>query len=248
MSAAAKVPTTLLPAQVTRIAMGVRYQPQYSVTDFLGTIVDRILRAKGSPFTPDYFPFSRATPSGHILLSGDDPSDRVLQINQQDTILQVPLGARDTTVIARLAQQFEAFILGPIRDITGIGNVIRYGVVLHFDNCGASMPVTPIKRFLGDDFPNTRQLSLQLIRRMSTEEALVRRDVNDYAQAIYSFDQSEDGQVNLSLDSQRMFEPALDTSEWASRPFVSFVDRSLTFIAGESARLLPGSRSLSEAS
>lgn len=45
-----------IPVPATSIAMGIRYEPQWAVSDRKGAVIDRILRSSGTPFGPSVFP------------------------------------------------------------------------------------------------------------------------------------------------------------------------------------------------
>jgi hypothetical protein len=120
----------MVPAEILRLAFGVRYGPHLKVIDRAGAIVDEILRADGSPFGPETFPFNESSPVQYRLFNPE--TDSYLLINSQDTILQMPLETHDANQVNDAAREFEEYALEPLRKIGGVNRIVRYGIALHF--------------------------------------------------------------------------------------------------------------------
>ena len=95
----------MLPAELARIAFGVRYDPQLKLLDRIGTVMDEILKAEGTPFGAEQFPLSEIVPMQYRLLNTEENSE--LLINSQDTILQMPLRTRDAARVIELGRVFK---------------------------------------------------------------------------------------------------------------------------------------------
>jgi hypothetical protein len=225
-------PSRMIPAEIQRIAFGVRYEPQLKLLDKFGTLTDEILRAEDTPFGPDIFPLSAAEPLQFRLLNPDKEYE--LQINSQDTILQMRLNTRNASRIDVLAEEFDEYVLNPLREIGGVKNIARYGVLFHFkETYASSLKNPPIARYISSDFSNANSLSMRFSRRLPVEAALAMKRIEDYRNAIYVVDQSDSGEVRISIDYQEYFQPLLDIRDWKERPFSAFVNRGTEYVEGE---------------
>ena len=227
----------MAPAELYRIAFGVRYEPQLKLLDRVGSVMDEVLRQDDTPFGPERFPVSETLPMQFRLLNQDNNSE--LLINAQDTILQMPLETRDASLVNDLGKDFDEYVLRPLRKIGGVKNILRYGVLFRFkETKAAALENPPISHYLSSDFPKANTLFMHFSRRLPAGEALVKKRVDDYRNVNYSIEQSETGTVGFSIDYQDYFQPMLDASEWDERPFSAFVDRGTGFVEAECQRWL----------
>jgi hypothetical protein len=229
-----EVALALAPVPVARVALGVRYEVRWSVADRLGAIVDRILRQGGTPFTPEMFPRTIREESSQTILNPETQDS--LRITQQDTILDQHLDTRDLTAVTDLGEQFDRYVLTPLREVADVRDIIRYGMLFRLAECQASLGESPVQRFLGNDFENVRALTMRFERRLPAMEAFVRKGVNDFRNVFYVLDQAADGEVNLAMDYQHYFAPPLGADEWNKRPFSSFVGHGVDFARNEFMR------------
>ena len=224
----------LSPVKISRLAFGVRYEPQFGILNHVGEIVDTILRAEGSPFDGDVFPQTSTEVSGYTLVNPE--RKLALQINQQDTILHWRLDSRNLDDIVTLAGQFQDYILGPLRKHAQIAAVVRHGCLFQLDRLNTNtLSKAPISRYLASEFGSGHitTLNMQFIRRLPSWEALAKKNVEDYRNVIYGIQESEEGKVQLSVDYQEYFKPLLNSSDWGKHPFGQFVERSVSFLEGD---------------
>ena len=90
-----------------------------------------------------------------------------------------------------------------------------------------------MKHYLHNDFDSANSLKLRFTRRLPVDEALAKKNVNDYRQAIYTVAQSEEAKVNINIDFQYYFDPALTDPKWAKDDFVKFSERGIVYLEGE---------------
>jgi len=224
-------PAGLVPIPIEGIAFGVRYQPRYEVMDRIGTIVDRILRSRGTPFGSKTFPLIKREPGEHALWNPDTGNE--LRLTERDAILQMKIDSRKTPDIQNLAEHYVTFVLDTLRDVSNLSLIVRYGVLFRLQECHASLKETPAEHFIQPDFPDTRSLSLRFTRRLPVMEALHRKGVNDYRNIIYTVKQTEEGEVTISVDYQEYFSPELGTKEWSQKPFTKFVGDGIRYFVSE---------------
>ena len=216
---------------IRRLVFGVRYESQFAVFDRMGSVLDSVLRAKGTPFGPDIFPLSQMVPYEYIL--SDQESGRRLRMTQSDAILEWPVKTGNLKTVQEVADHFEVFVLAPLRNI-GVGGILRYGALLEVKKAAASSYRNPpINRYLSPEFKNANSLAIRFSKRLSSEEALAKKEVKDFRNVIYTLEQSEEGEVSVSLDYQEYFQPLLDREDWSKRPFSKFVGRGIGYFEGE---------------
>jgi hypothetical protein len=224
--------TQLAPAEIQQLAFGVRYNTQFKLLDRIGAVIEEILQADGTPFGPERFTLSDSAIYQYRLMNKE--GDNSLTINTQDTILQLPMKTKNESQVDEWASDFQEYVLGPLRKIGGVRNIVRYGVLLRFKEEEAnSFENPPIKRYLSAEFPSANSLAMHFSRRLAMDEALVKKRVNDFRNAIYSVVQVESGDVQVSIDYQQYFQPALDAREWDDRPFTEFVREGTRYVHGE---------------
>jgi hypothetical protein len=221
----------LAPAEIHQLAFGVRYEPQFKVMDHIGTVIDEILRADGTPFGQDTFPLTDQTPQQYRLIS--DQTNSWLLISAQDTVLQIEVNTKNESRVDELASGFQDYVLRLLRKV-GVKNIVRYGVMFRFQEEDMKLfQNPPIKRFLSPELPNANAMVMHFTRRLPVEEALAKKRVNDFRNAIYSVRQSESGKVQFSIDYQEYFDPLLDAADWDARPFPRFVGQGTEYVHGE---------------
>jgi hypothetical protein len=226
----------LVPVPISRVAFGIRYEPHYGLLDTIGSVVDAVLRERGSPFNPDTFPHSSATPHEHALLN--EETDNYLRINHSDTILSFAVDTRNLSRVRELAHDFNDYVVVPLRKIAHLRSIVRTGLIVTLTNAREVFKTTPITHYLAADFPNATTMTMKFSRRLPSEEAMVKKRVNDFRNVIYFVNESEKGDVTVTIDYQEYYSPPLDAGEWDDRPFPKFVDRGLNYFEGEFQRWL----------
>ena len=222
--------TEISPLEIERIALGVRFEPRFEIFDNVGKTVDSVLRSAGTPFGPSVFPQSQSTPTKHHLTNED--SENSLRFSHQDAILDFTVNTRNIESIEKLAAGYEDFVLAPLRD-AGLRGIQRYGILFRLAECGTLLHESPVRHYLGEDFDSANSLQLRFTRRLPVMEAVAKKDINDFKNAIYSVEQTDEGSVSIQVDYQEYFDPVLDASAWKSKPYGKFADRGVVYLLGE---------------
>jgi len=215
------------PLLMKSIVIAIRYEPQYRVRDYMGSLVDAILHAASSPFNPTVFPLTEANPVGQDLFHPQMINN--LKINQQDTLLEFQLGTKNLDTVLKLGKDFQTYVLDPLHKICGVSRIVRYGLVIRFDEKTTGNLQPPTVRYKDPDLPDPKDFGVRFSHRLPTQEGYFRKNVNDYRNIIYTLFENAKGQIGLSLDYQEYFTPMLEASEWTSRPFSSFVEEALHY-------------------
>jgi hypothetical protein len=227
----------LAPVAIAEVAFGVRYEPQFKVFDYLGELLDEVLRADGTPFGPDVFSQSQTDGNERLLVSPE--KKRFLRLNQQDTILVWELDTRKLDDVLALAKDFHEYVLTPLRKGTDVSSIQRYGMMLRLKKLtGLKNP--PLARYLSQDFTTSSltTLAMHFTRRLPAHEALWRKNVDDFRNVIYIVEEAEKGETQFSVDYQEYFKPPLDRTDWNKRPFTDFSEQALNYFEQEVSKWL----------
>ncbi len=144
----------LAPTTISKLAFGVRYESQYALLDRISSVVDTILRTSGTPFGPERFPFSQADVNTSVLT---DFEDNALRISQQDAILQLKIDTRNLDRVYEFGEHFDRFVLRPLREISKLSGIQRYGIVLTMGEI-KGLSERPIRHYLSSEFPEANSL------------------------------------------------------------------------------------------
>lgn len=221
----------LSPVPLDQIAFGIRFSPRYEMLDNLGNVIDRILRSDGSPFNEKVFPYSDRDLRQHSLINPDTNDE--IRLTDSDIILQKTIETREMSEVERVAKDYENYILNHINSVVKLKNIIRYGVLFRLDECSNVIKEPPAEHFLKQDFNDVNSLSLRFTRRLPVEEALARRDVDDYRNIIFTVKQTEEGKIQIWVDYQEFYIPLLGNREFNDKPFSKFVSRGIHYFYGE---------------
>ena len=222
------------PVPIESIVFGLRYEPKYAIMDQVGSVIDAVLREEYTPFGPKTFPLCQSSSMEHKLYNTDTHDS--LRITQSDTILQLGIASRDFSRINARADDFDKFIIEPLKEDCRLNHIERFGFVCRLAECGADMKTQPIVHYLQQDFPSARNLTMRFTRRLPSTDAVVKKAVGDYRNAIYTLEQDEEGNVRVSIDYQEYFKPSLDSDDWKKKSFPDFISRGLEYFDGEFGR------------
>jgi hypothetical protein len=220
------------PVAIARMAFGVRYEPQFKVFDYLGELIDAILRANGTPFGPEVFPQTQTDGNERILVNPE--KGHILRLNQQDTTLLWNIETRSLDDVLSLATDFHNYVLAPLRRDSGVSNILRYGMMFGLKQLTA-LKNPPLARYLANDFSasSLTSLAMRFTRRLPSHEAMFRKHVDDFRNVIYVVEESEKGEVQTSVDYQEHFKPMLDEGDWNKRPFPTFAGQGLDYFESD---------------
>lgn len=218
---------------IKRVALGVRFQPHFQVADVFGELVDKILYSGGSPFGPSTFPLVRSNPMERTLVKED--TNNSLHLTIRDAILEMDVNTSSYADIEKLAKDYNVHVLDHLRSLAKPRGIERYGILLTLDECRNELSQMPVQHYLGAEFDEARSLQMRFTRRLPCLEARVKKNVDDFRNAIYIVEQDEDGEVNLRIDYQEYFNPALDQEDWQKKPYSKFVARGIDYFQSEFA-------------
>jgi len=215
------------PLEIATIAYGVRFTPLFGMMDKAGSIIDMILRTSGTPYGPKKFFSVRSNQVERALVN--DKTNEYLRFTDRDIILELKINSRKLNDIYNHAVNFENFVLKPIHNLVKLDKIQRYGILFKLSECNSQLVKTPIQHFLAPDIDNANSLSLSFTKKLPVLEAQVKKGVSDYRNVIYIAQQSEKGEVTLSIDYQKYYIPPLEYEEFKEKPFPDFVDSGISY-------------------
>ncbi len=231
------------PLTIHQAVFGIRFEPQFGILDHIGKIVDLILRGKGSPFSSKLFPFSTSNTTSHTLHG----EDTLIRIGHQDLICQLPFNTTNTDEIKAAADNFQQFIIKPLKQCENLQSVHRYGLLISLSGKSLDFQRSPIDYYLSSDFHRIDTLSMRFTKRLATDQAIAMKRINDFRNAIYSIEESVKGEIEMSIDYQHYFQPALDAESSSDHTYLKFVEQGLRYFTHEFNDWLVKSFSVKEA-
>jgi hypothetical protein len=129
----------------------------------------------------------------------------------------------------QVAKDFNHFVLAPLQKIAHLNHILRYGIVVRFQESATEALQRPIERYADRELPKPRDLGVRFSYRLPTEEGFSRKNVSDYRNLIFTIFENQSGQVALAFDYQKYFSPMLEASEISSHPFPAFVEDAIRY-------------------
>jgi hypothetical protein len=211
------------------LALGIRFRANFSIEDQLGSIVDEILYSKKSYFNPTVFPKVHTGFVGSKILFNEETQDR-LQIDNSNIIIDINFN--DTGFkkedAETLKKMFEEQIVNGIMKNFRIKEIVRIGYVRRYVYQMESLADTFVNKTIGSTLGGINDINLSFSKKIPTPEALSKRDVQDYDNAIFNIIKKSDlHEIFMAIDYQCYYSPFLsNVSELEVKPFF---DRAESF-------------------
>jgi hypothetical protein len=205
------------------IAIGIRFRANFTIEDKLGSIADKILYTKDSFFNPEMFP-AILSDSGQKRLINETTRD-YLSINNSNIILDVNLGEQTKLDdIPEINKRFSQDIINGIMKELKITQINRVGYIKRYLFKIEKLTKIFIGKTIGSTLDGVNDINLRFSKKYPSEEALTRKSVNDYYNAIYNIIKKADrDEIFISVDYQKYYDPFLETSSELN--FLEFVDK-----------------------
>ena len=211
------------------IAIGIRYRANFSIEDQLGKIADTILYSKDAFFNQSVFP--RATTSAPAKELVNDKTDDRLYIDNSNMILEIMFGEdarfkREDLpeILNKFNEQIVKGILKDfeIREFRRLGYIRRY--LFKIDTLASSF----VGKTIGDTLEGVDDINLNFSKRIPVQEALVKKDVLDYDNAIFTvIKKTAFNEIFMAVDYQSFFDPFIPSS--GGIKFKAFIEKATRF-------------------
>ncbi len=210
------------------IALGVRFNPNFSVRDNFGSISDEILYKDDTFFGPKVFPKVMATNDFQQILINEDTKNQ-FRINNVDFILELNFNNDDdgfkVTDLGSIIQKYEAQIINGVMDKFSIKNIRRIGFIKKYlfdiDDIANKFIATTV----GNIFDGISDCNVKFSKKIPLYESIARQKIDDFDNAIFTFVKNPDSsELNIFFDFQSIYEPPLSKS--SSIKFKQFIQKS----------------------
>ena len=212
---------------IAGIALGVRFRANFSIEDQLGQIIDKILYSKNSFFNPSVFPLVKSD-VGRRMLINEETND-VLRIDNSNIILEIQTDAKfKVKDIPKILKHFDTEIIKGIMKSFAIKEIVRVGYIRRYLFEMQDLAKTFVDKTIGGTLGGVNDINLSFSKKIPVAEAIAKRDVNDYNNAIFNIVKKADlNEIFMSVDFQSFYDPFLTAS--TDIPFKSFIETAESF-------------------
>jgi len=211
-------------------ASGVRFRANFSIEDQLGKITDTILYSKNSFFNPDIFP-KVGGGIGKKFLYNPMTNDQ-LRIDNSNFVLEIQFGFDEgfqKPDYNRILENFNEDIIRGVMSKFNIQQIVRVGIINRYLFPLNDLAQSFVEKTIGKTLEGVNDINLSFSKKMPVPEALVKRDVNDWSNAIFNIIKKADAdEIFISVDYQLYYSPFLEKANQIN--FQPFTEESTRFI------------------
>jgi hypothetical protein len=190
------------------ITIGIRFARSFRIPDISGNIIDNILYGEKTPFGTKFFPKVQENSNREKTLYNSTTSE-YLRINTDDLILGIEIDNDFQKKFDWLKSNVLNYFKDTLFREYKIKNIRRVGIIFSHKiskNRKLNEAVSLITEKALDDVDN---VSISFSKKLVATEALYRKDVSDYKNTIYNFDEMKEA-IYSALDYQYYYEPAIE--------------------------------------
>lgn len=192
-----------------RITVGIRHQRNFGILDATGKIVDSIARAKDSPFPREFFTKIGETARRERKLETQDGSS-YLAINTDDLIFQYTFRESFDEAFKWVVERCVPYFVTSVLHRYEVADFFRLGIVFGHD-LPAPEFISELASNIGSSkLSNPETLIFRLSKKLLVEEALIKKNVQDWRNVILTMNKKEQGDMELDVDIQHYFNPHPD--------------------------------------
>lgn len=193
--------------QIAGITLGIRYNRSFRIPDISGDIIDNIIRDKNSPFNEKMFPKIRESALRERLLINEE-TEEYLRINTDDIIISIKIDNNFDKKFAFFKNEVIPYYKNILFNKYKIENIKRIGVVYHHNFNQVDKLSDVIKGLSDNKIDNVNNINLSFSKKLQNIESVITKDINNYKNTIYTFEQIED-KFNFNFDYQYYFDPSV---------------------------------------
>lgn len=170
--------------------------------------MDHILYNEESPFGTDFFPrFSEASDREKTLFNLQ--TDEYLRVNTDDIILALTVKDDFEEKFEWIKSKVLPYFQNSLFTKFKIKNVRRIGVIYTHEIKKNDKISTTISSLTNETISNPEKISISFSKKLPSDEALIRKNVNDYKNTIYNLNEAKDA-LFAQLDYQYYYEPVVE--------------------------------------
>lgn len=194
--------------KIIGLIVGIRFARSFRIPDISGDIIDNIIYSDKSPFGPEYFPRLQENTRREKTLFNPETSN-YLRLNTDDLILGIAVNNDFDNKYNWIKNDVFNYLKDNLFLKYEIKNIKRLGVIFAHKIKKNKNMNDAVALLTGKAIGEVENISISFSKKAATTEALYRKDVNDYKNTIYNFDEIEDV-LHASLDYQYYYEPAIE--------------------------------------
>jgi len=203
------------------IVIGIRYRANFSIADNFGNILDEILYSKGAFFNQDFFPLVLHSKADEKVLFNEDNKNSIT-INSSNVIIE--LHNVNKLNLKEIIESFKSQIVFGVMKKYKITQINRIGFINRYLFKEKILADNFIEKTIGETLEGIKDINLQFSRKYTISEALVKKDVYDYYNAIYNvIKRANKDELFISVDFQRFYEPVLESTSLIK--YEQFIDK-----------------------
>lgn len=211
-------------------AAGIRFRANFSIEDQLGKILDTILYSQNSYFNPEIFP-KVGRNVGERIMYNPTTNDQ-LRIDNSNFILEIQFGDEEGLKKIKYKEILENFndqIIQGVMSKFKIQQIVRVGLVNRYLFPLNDLAQSFVDKTIGETLEGVNDINLSFSKKMPVPEALAKRDVNDWSNAIFNIIKKADvDEIFMSVDYQLCYSPSLEKANHIK--FSPFMDSAQSFI------------------
>jgi hypothetical protein len=193
--------------KIIGISLGVRFVRTFRISDISGDIIDNILHCDKSPFDIKYFPKIKENSAREKVLLNDETGD-YFRINTDDLILAISVKEDFDKKINFIKNSVLPYYKDTLFKKYKIENIKRIGIIFHHKLDKIEKINNLVKDLTSEKVDEVNNINLSFSKKLPTTEGLISKDVNNFKNTIYTFEQQND-EIFFNFDYQYYYEPAL---------------------------------------
>lgn len=195
-------------SNITDITIGIRISRSFRIKDILGAITDKIIYKEDSPLH-DYF-YDIIQNNIEMVLKKQNNS--YLRITTDDLIFKHVL-SEDVEKEIEFIEKSINYLLGILKSYK-IASIRRIGIIYNHEITNQNVKFQKIIEDLTNkEISEASDFSFSFSKKVAENEALVKKDVNDYKNVIYMFKKLDENRLAFALDYQKYYVPPMDDIE-----------------------------------
>lgn len=190
------------------ITIGIKFNRSFRIPDISGDIIDNILYSDRTPFGTDFFPKVQEVSNFEKTVFNPKTSE-YLRVNTDDIILGIVVDNNFEDRFEWLKDSVMKYFGETLFRKYSIINIRRIGIVFSHKIPKNNKLVEAISLITEKKLDDINDINISFSKKLGAAEALYRRDVSDYKNTIYNFQEIKEA-FNCSLDYQYYFEPVIE--------------------------------------
>ncbi len=194
--------------KIIGITIGIRFARSFRIPDISGRIIDDVLYGDKSPFGTNFFPKVQENSNREKTLYNPKTSE-YLRINTDDLILGITVDDNFEEKFNWIKNEVLKYFKEVLFREYEIKNIKRFGVIFSHKITKNEKLNEAISLITDNDIEEADNISISFSKKLIAVESLYRKNVNDYRNTIYSFNEIKKA-VYSTLDYQYYYEPIIE--------------------------------------